>query len=107
MEDSHNLLSIKEREWVKKVKIGNNNIVNFLNKLPITIHLMDSFKVDVPLYNKNFINIVINGMLKETMRKKRPYRQFCRTFVLIPKNDGYVIINDMFNISAPSVSDIF
>lgn len=108
MKESHNLLRLRDESlWVKLVKTSNVDIVSFLNKLPVTKHHLDTFQVDIPFFSKEFINVVVNGLLQETLKTQSSFRSFCRTFFLVPHNNGFVILNEMLLISSPSVIYFF
>lgn len=108
MKDSHNLLKLRdESQWVKLVKNSNVDIVSFMNKLPITKHHLETFHVDIPFFSKEFINVVVNGLLQETFKTQSSFRSFCRTFFLVPHNNGFVILNEMLLIATPSVICLF
>lgn len=107
MKDSHNLLKLRdESQWVKLVKNSNVDIVSFMNKLPITKHHLETFHVDIPFFSKEFINVVVNGLLQETFKTQSSFRSFCRTFFLVPHNNGFVILNEMLLIATPSIKQI-
>ncbi|KAH9422072.1 Nxf1p [Dermatophagoides pteronyssinus] len=107
MKESHNLLRLRDESlWVKLVKTSNVDIVSFLNKLPVTKHHLDTFQVDIPFFSKEFINVVVNGLLQETLKTQSSFRSFCRTFFLVPHNNGFVILNEMLLISSPSIKQI-
>jgi len=77
--------------------------VSFLCKFPVSQHDPDSFHIDVPYFENNFIIIVVNGLFTETFKANKPLRSFCRTFFITTSSTGFVIVNDMLQISNPSV----
>lgn len=103
--ESHNLLRVRDESlWVKYVKTTNVDIVSTLCKFPNTVHDPASFRIDVPFCEPSFVQIVVNGLFTETFKQNKPLRSFCRTFFIVPQGQGFVIVNDMLQISNPSVS---
>lgn len=74
---------------------GQANIVAFLSEMPKTVHLPESFVVDVPFHSDALLIIVVNGVYHEVQNKgNKLVRFFCRTFTIVPQGGGFVIIND-------------
>lgn len=103
--DSHNILRLRDESlWVKLVKTTNAEIVSLLCTFPASEHDPDSFKIDIPHCEANLIIIVVNGTFNEPFKAHKPMRSFCRTFFVVPQGSGFVIVNEMFVVSNPSVS---
>ncbi|XP_060842102.1 nuclear RNA export factor 1-like isoform X1 [Rhopalosiphum padi] len=102
--ESRNFLKSNRKRKHKRCLLhrGNENIINFLDKLPKTKHNLDSFIVDVPLATAAMVQIVLNGVFAEDFKEthcRHIYRSFCRTFCIVPVGSGWSIISDMFFIT--------
>ncbi|VVC36819.1 Nuclear transport factor 2,TAP C-terminal (TAP-C) domain,Nuclear transport factor 2, eukaryote,UBA- [Cinara cedri] len=82
---------------------GKDNILNFLEKLPKTKHDLGSFIIDVPLANASMIQIIVNGVFmelsKDTVNDNSYFRLFNRSFIIVPNEHKFYIMNDMLFIS--------
>uniref|UniRef100_A0A8C5QZX1 Nuclear RNA export factor 1 n=1 Tax=Leptobrachium leishanense TaxID=445787 RepID=A0A8C5QZX1_9ANUR len=72
------------------------NIVGFLNELPRTLHVFNSFVVDINVQTNSLLCFVVNGVFKEVAETSRiSVRAFSRTFVALPDSDGgLLLVND-------------
>lgn len=105
--ESRNLRFIKDyNQRNKLIKNGKIQVVSALSELPMTTHLADSFLIDVPFYNNQFILVVISGVYRELFKKQEPLRAFSRTFYIVPQGQGFVIVNDLLVITSPTVKQI-
>lgn len=46
--------------------------------------------------------ITVTGLFKELNSKDEPVRYFNRTFIIVPKGNGYCILNEQLHISHPT-----
>ena len=105
--ESRNLRFVKDyNQRNKLIKNGKIQVVSAISEMPMTRHEPDSFKIDVPFYNNQFVLIVINGVFRELFKKQEPLRAFCRTFYIVPQGQGFVIVNDLLLITSATVKQI-
>lgn len=99
IQESRNLTRISNPEERNKLlRQGKVAVVAAINSLPQTTHINDSFIVDVPFYSNVLVNIVVSGMFVELWRGFKQTRSFTRTFVIVPQENGYFIVNDVFMV---------
>lgn len=106
--DSRNLVKVYDNiHRSRMLKQGKINIVSALCDLPKTTHEANSFVIDVPaVISNNFIQIVINGVYREHIKKNSLLRAFSRSFIIIPQGEGYVIMNDLLLLINATVEQI-
>jgi len=76
------------------------DIVAFLARLPKTTHDVNGFSVDLTLAIPTLINFSVTGCFKERGGpREMNLRYFHRTFLLMPLNQGFVIINEMLFVT--------
>ncbi len=70
---------------------NNIDIVASLKKLPHTIHLLESLKLDCIYFQPNMITFTVSGVLKEETKLAEEisscFRIFQRAFVCIPTSN--------------------
>lgn len=86
------------------MKTSSVEIVAQLSRMPNTKHLLETFKIDVPYFDQNMLYVVVTGLFIEVYKTNAPTRGFMRTFLLVPQNGGWVIVNDMLYFTTSSVS---
>lgn len=97
--ESRNLMRVTTSETRNKLlRQGKVAVVAAINSLPQTNHIKESFIVDVPFYSNALVKIVVTGLLVEVWKRQKQTRSFTRTFLIIPQENGYFIINDVFMI---------
>ncbi|CAB3397758.1 unnamed protein product [Caenorhabditis bovis] len=107
---SHNLLTLEKfnRNRSARVAIGSMDIAVALSKLPTTRHLMDTFIVDVFLFQNALLGFTVQGMFEDgdlTVTGKSPELNFfSRTFTVVPKEGQRVAVSSdmLFISSAPT-----
>ena len=105
--NSRNLLKVKDRGLrIKLLHQGGVSVVAALNEMPRTKHIASSLVVDVPFYDNNFYSIVVSGVYKEFTKKQAYTRAFSRNFLIVPHNQGFVIINDILLLTNATVEQI-
>lgn len=102
LQESRNLLRIKDSTRNKLLKQGKINIVAALSNLPATQHIRDSFLIDVPIFSDQLFVLVVNGVVIETWKRSKQVRSFCRSFTIVPQGGGFVITNDMLQMANSS-----
>lgn len=99
VEESRNLTRVTSPEARNKLlRQGKVAVVAAINSLPETNHIKDSFIVDVPFYSNVLVTIVVSGLFVEVWRRQKQTRSFTRTFLIVPHNGGYFIVNDVFMV---------
>ncbi|KAK7867453.1 hypothetical protein R5R35_009764 [Gryllus longicercus] len=99
MPDNRNLMRVRDANRRMKLLInGKENIISKLKELPLTKHDLASFTVDLPIFNPQLMFLNISGIFIER-KLHLPTRYFSRTFVIVPLGGGFVIINDLLNIT--------
>ena len=101
--DSRNLLRIRDDQSAKSLRQGRAQIVTALSNLPKTEHILESFKIDVPVFQDNFIILNINGFYKI---RKTFLKAFSRNFLIASTNNTFAIVNDLLSITSPSAENI-
>lgn len=104
LNDSRNLLRIRDELSNKLLRKGRVDVISALNNLPKTEHILQSFKIDVPVVQDNFIVLNIIGLYKN----KRPYnlKAFSRNFLIVSHNETFAIVNDLMCINNPTAENI-
>lgn len=104
LSESRNLLRINENQRTKLLKQGRASVVAALSNLPQTEHILQSFKLDVPLFDNSYIVLNIIGLYKT----KRPYnlKAFSRNFFITSHGNSFAIVNDLLSITNPSVENV-
>jgi len=102
--DSRNLnLIIQPNKRMSFLKLGNANVIKFLNDMPKTKHDLNSFTLDIPIGNERLISVSLSGIFRERIRgENQPLRHFHRSFVIVPQGSGYLIVNDTLFITNPT-----
>ena len=77
---------------------------SFLNDLPKTEHDMSSFTLDIPLVDPKLMSFTVTGCFRERSTSnlsadQRPLHHFNRMFVVVPRNEGFCIVNEMLHIT--------
>ena len=99
IEESRNLTRISSSEVRNKLlRQGRIAVIGAINSLPETTHIKDSFVVDVPFYSNVLVQVVVSGLFVEVWRKQKQTRSFTRTFLIVPQENGYFIVNDVFMV---------
>lgn len=99
IEESRNLTRLTSPEGRNKLlRIGKVAVVAAINSLPETTHIKESLMVDVPFYSNVLVNIVVSGLFVEVWRRQKQTRSFTRTFLIVPQEGGYFIVNDIFMV---------
>ncbi|KAK9883389.1 hypothetical protein WA026_001564 [Henosepilachna vigintioctopunctata] len=83
------------------LKKGPESIVSFLKDMPMTIHDIMNFKVDLTVFTPLMMGFTVFGLFKEIKsgHKQPPIRSFSRTFIVIPSGNGYQICNEELHIT--------
>jgi nuclear RNA export factor len=106
--ESHNVMYMDrwERYRNKIVSKGGINVVSKLTQLPPTQHLKDTLLVDVSFAADQLMCFTLQGLLldgpeagkmteAEALQSLTDLRFFTRTFNVIPRGEGIVIVNDI------------
>jgi nuclear RNA export factor len=104
--DNRNLLRINDSsERFKLLKQGKLSVVNALQELPQTMHDPSSFSVDIFHVSPGLMSFSVIGVFKEVGAEinSATLKTFSRTFVVVPLNQGFVIINEMLFIAHASM----
>ncbi|CAP25290.2 Protein CBR-NXF-2 [Caenorhabditis briggsae] len=109
LRNSHNVLNQEffAANRASRISHGAMDIVVALSRLPATVHLMDTFVVDVFLVSAELLGFTLHGtfrdgnMVAEDINSAENY--FTRTFIVAPKGEGKVaVISDQLFISSMS-----
>lgn len=104
IQESRNLFRVTEYPKRKsRLFMGKDNIIQYLSKLPKTQHDLSSFVVDLNFFTPALINFTVCGVFREptssSIETTWPIRYFCRTFLIVPINQGFCIVNDLLSIT--------
>lgn len=98
--ESRNLLRVnREDRQFKLLRRGRLQVVSFLSSLPKTQHDPTTFTLDVPFTSEKLMTFTVSGMFKEPAKKNDRIKHFNRTFVVVPHNAGFVIVNEILFIT--------
>ncbi|CAG7821748.1 unnamed protein product [Allacma fusca] len=100
--ESRNILNNSRSNKSRKgrhVHVGRQEIIKLLAKLPASKHL--DYVIDMPVALEAFIMFTMQGLFREP-RDKNMTRHFTRSFILVPFNTGFVIVNEMFFVTNPT-----
>ena len=98
------------------VVVGKEDIGNTINSLPQTEHDFTTFSIDVPIFEKNCVTLIVSGVFKElggSLLNDDFIMSFTRTFILRPYSlkEGifnnafeYYIANEQLHISNPTIA---
>jgi len=101
--ESRNLLRVnREDRQMKLLRRGRLQVVSFLSSLPKTKHDATTFTLDVPFTSEKLMTFTVTGMFKEPNNKNDRIKHFNRTFVVVPHNAGFVIVNEILFITFAS-----
>jgi len=104
--ESRNLLRVnREDRQYKLLRRGRLQVVSFLSSLPKTQHDPTTFTLDVPFTSEKLMTFTVSGMFKEPGRKNDRIKHFNRTFVVVPHNAGFVIVNEILFITFATHKD--
>ena len=127
--DVRNLLLVKNANKRKKLlHKGRLAIIDFLAQFfPQTKHNLNSFSLDVPFAAPQAANsgqrgligpITIAGVFSQSSIKPKEFQQtteaasedtfrhFNRSIILVPKGNGFVIVNDILLVTIPTQHQI-
>lgn len=108
---SHNVLNQEyfAANRASRISHGAMDIVVALSRLPATIHLMDTFVVDVFLVSATLLGFTLHGTFRDGPSAIKPENTeehdnyFTRTFMVAPRGEGKVaIVSDQLFISSMS-----
>ena len=122
--DIRNLMVVKNMtKRFRLLRKGRLSVIDYLvNYFPITKHNLSSFTLDIPFVvpsellcnGSGFIGpITITGMFQQcnattnTKEMEVPlFGHFNHTFLLVPRGQGFVIVNEMLVVSPPTSQQI-
>jgi len=85
----------------RRLHNGRSTIISFLNTLPLTNHVTESFTLDIPFATANLMTFTVTGVFLERRTDHiKVYRHFNRVFVVVPRNSGFCIVNEMLSVTA-------
>lgn len=110
LRNSHNVLNQEffAANRASRISHGAMDIVVALSRLPATIHLMDTFVVDVFLVSSELLGFTVHGTFRDgslvsETDSSAAENYFTRTFMVAPKGEGRVaVISDQLFISSMS-----
>ncbi|KAF1750963.1 hypothetical protein GCK72_017514 [Caenorhabditis remanei] len=110
LRNSHNVLNQEffAANRASRISHGAMDIVVALSRLPATVHLMDTFVVDVFLVSSELLGFTLHGTFRDGSLVDQndnngPENYFTRTFMVAPKGEGKVaVISDQLFISSMS-----
>ena len=86
-----------------QLKRGKLNCVACLNGMPRTKHEFSSFTMDVTHASEQMISFTLTGLFREFLKGEKEEhfvtRYFARTCILVPLNQGWVMMNDMWHVT--------
>ncbi|CAH0393774.1 unnamed protein product [Bemisia tabaci] len=102
---NRNLCKIKPPHVRKqKLHIGRENVMKCLSCLPKTNHDPSSFTVDLTIFTSQLLMVSLSGVFRERPVQTIPViRSFSRTFVIVPVNNGFCIINELLFVGIPTL----
>ncbi|KAF7393585.1 hypothetical protein HZH68_010404 [Vespula germanica] len=101
--ENRNLFRINDTNKRQKLlKQGRLPVVSFISEMPQTTHHLHTFTMDISLVTEGMMLITVTGLFKELNSKDEPVRYFNRTFIIVPKGNGYCILNEQLHISHPT-----
>ncbi|CAL2046006.1 unnamed protein product [Caenorhabditis brenneri] len=110
LRNSHNVLNQEffAANRAARISHGAMDIAVALSRLPATIHLLDTFVVDVFLISAELLGFTVHGTFRDGNLVDRNANEttdnyFTRTFMVAPKGEGKVaVITDQLFISSMS-----
>ncbi|XP_018304307.1 nuclear RNA export factor 1-like [Mycetomoellerius zeteki] len=97
--ENRNLFKINDTVRRQKfLKQGRLPVVSFISEIPRTKHLLSTFTMDISLATQTMMFITITGYV-QLDNKEEPIHYFNRTFIIVPKDEGYCIQNEQLHIS--------
>ncbi|KAK2589192.1 hypothetical protein KPH14_002004 [Odynerus spinipes] len=101
--ENRNLFRINDTNKRQKLlKQGRLPVVSFISEMPRTRHYLNTFTMDINLITEGIMLITVTGLFKELNTKDEAVRYFNRTFIIVPKGNGYCILNEQLHISHPT-----
>uniref|UniRef100_A0A1I7UVY2 Nuclear RNA export factor 1 n=1 Tax=Caenorhabditis tropicalis TaxID=1561998 RepID=A0A1I7UVY2_9PELO len=104
---SHNVLEQEHfsRNRVARQARGAMDIAVALSKLPTTLHMKDTFIVDVFLFTNDLVGFTVQGLFIDGDLSKEPSPSFfSRSFLVSPReNDSVAVLSDQLFITTASV----
>ncbi|KAG7165454.1 Nuclear RNA export factor 1-like 3 [Homarus americanus] len=90
----------------KLVYQGRSIILNYLCRLPYTVHDPLSFCVDVPVADPKLIVVILSGVFRQLADRNPPIRSFTRNIIIIPEGSGFCICNEQLYITTATIDQV-
>ncbi|XP_012060292.1 PREDICTED: nuclear RNA export factor 1-like [Atta cephalotes] len=98
--ENRNLFRINDTTRRQKfLKQGRLPVVSFISEIPRTRHLLSTFTMDISLATQTMMFITITGYVQLDNKEEPIIYYFNRTFIIVPKDEGYCIQNEQLHIS--------
>ncbi|XP_018376898.1 PREDICTED: nuclear RNA export factor 1-like isoform X2 [Trachymyrmex cornetzi] len=98
--ENRNLFRIDDTTRRQKLlKLGRLPVVSFISEMPRTRHLLSTFTMDISLATQTMMFITITGYVQLDNKEEPIIYYFNRTFIIVPKDEGYCIQNEQLHIS--------
>lgn len=105
--ENRNLFRINDTTRRQKfLKQGRLPVVSFISEMPRTRHLLSTFTMDISLATQTMMFITITGYVQLDNKEEPIIYYFNRTFIIVPKDEGYCIQNEQLHISQLSESQL-
>ncbi|XP_014611222.1 PREDICTED: nuclear RNA export factor 1-like [Polistes canadensis] len=99
--EDRNLLRLSNyNKRVKLLKQGRLQILSCITQLPQTKHHLSTFTMDISIVTEQMMLIELTGLFTIKLNDQLCY--FSRTFIIVPKKNGYCISNEQLHISLPT-----
>ncbi|KAL2737440.1 nuclear RNA export factor 1-like isoform X1 [Vespula maculifrons] len=103
LSENRNLFRVNNNNKRQKLlKQGRLPVLSFIIELPRTKHHLNTFTMDISVINQGMMLITVTGLFDELNNKGDQLRYFNRTFIIVPRGNGYCICNEQLHISLPT-----